>query len=105
MIYDKIVYIDLEMYYERKIRLYDIDEWRKLYNLNFMNFEKIFSPYNPCIYTDCRGKYFFFPYINYWGALKAFPYRNRDALPKSAPFYKKGALACKRHLFKIGALS
>jgi hypothetical protein len=41
------------MYYERSIRLYDIDEWRKLYNLNFMDFEKI--------YTDCKGKYF--PYI------------------------------------------
>jgi hypothetical protein len=84
--------------------LYDIDEWRKLYNLNFMDLEKIFSPYNPCIYTDYRGKYFFHILI-IGGTLKASPYKNRDALPKSAPFYKKGTLACKRPLFKIGALS
>jgi hypothetical protein len=85
--------------------LYDNDEWRKLYNLNFMDLEKIFSPYNPCIYTDCRGKIFFFHILIIGGALKASPYIKRDTLPKSAPFYKKGALACKRPLFKIGVLS
>jgi hypothetical protein len=35
MRYDEIVYIDLEMSYER----------RKLYNLNFMDLERIFSSY------------------------------------------------------------
>jgi hypothetical protein len=40
MRYDEIVYIDLEMSYKR----------RKLYNLNFMDLERIFSSY-----------------INYWG--------------------------------------
>jgi hypothetical protein len=68
--------------------LYDINEWKKLYNLNFMDFEKIFSPY-----------------INYWNAWKASPYRNKDVLPKSASFYKKRALAYKRPLFKIEAFS
>jgi hypothetical protein len=62
-----------------------------------MDLEKIFSPYNPCIYMDCMGKIFFFHILIIGDALKA--------LPKSAPFYKKGALACKLPLFKIGALS
>jgi hypothetical protein len=46
------------MYYERKIRLYEIDELRKLYTLNFMDLEKI--------YMDCGGEIFSL-YINYWG--------------------------------------
>jgi hypothetical protein len=84
------------MYYERKIRLYEIDELRKLYTLNFMDLEKI--------YMDCGGKYF--PYILIiGGALEAPSYRNRDALPGSAPFYKKGVLACKHPLFKKKAFS
>jgi hypothetical protein len=83
--------------------LYDIDEWRKLYNLNFMDLEKIFSPHNSYI-RIVRGKYFFHILI-IGGALKASPYKNRDVLPKSAPFYKKWALACKRPIFKIWALS
>jgi hypothetical protein len=74
------------MYYERLIRLYDIDEWRKLYNLNFMNFEKI--------YTDCRGE-IFSPYINYWDALleietlylKVPPFKNGGAFHAKCPLF------------------
>jgi hypothetical protein len=69
-----------------------------------MDLEKIFSPYNPYIYTDCRGKYFFHILI-IGGALKASLYINKDSLFKSTPFYKKRALACKCHLFKKEAFS
>jgi hypothetical protein len=66
--------------------LYEIDELRKLYNLNFIDLEKI--------YTDCREKIFFFHILIIGSALEALPYRNMDALLESTPFYKKGAIAC-----------
>jgi hypothetical protein len=77
--------------------LYEIDEWRKLYNLNFMDLEKI--------YMDRKGKYFSHILI-IGGTLEAPSYRNMDALLESTPpFYKKGALTCKCPLLKKGAFS
>jgi hypothetical protein len=71
--------------------LYEIDEWKKLYNLNFMDLEKI--------YIQIVGRKYFPHILITGGALEASPYRNRDTLLESAPFYKKGALACKRPFF------
>jgi hypothetical protein len=73
--------------------LYEIDEWRKLYNLNFIDLGK---------YIRIVGEKYFSHILIIGGALEAPPYKNRDALPESAPFYKKGRLHVNAPFLKRG---